>query len=180
MPNHIINPDDWYYFLQEQLNRPVAESFELLPILRFRFGNLLREAIISVRLEYASGSYLIAITCVGNELIRLPIDAFVPERLLAFDLFDPPRLDRLLTIITAWIESLDTLAAAREFELFTPHALALMERVTTDLKESAYESEEKSMQFYLSLSQVMGREFSPAIRKKNRGDSSRAIQGQPG
>jgi hypothetical protein len=50
--------------------------------------------------------------------------------------------------------------------LFTRHALALIERVSSHLEESAYESAQKSMQFYVSLAQDMGMEFSPAIRKK--------------
>lgn len=166
MPNYSLNPEDCYYFLEQQIHNPVPESFELLPALRVRFGNLLREDIVSVRLEYASGSYLIAVTSVGNELVRRQIDAFVPERLLKIDLFDPPKLNRLLPIIASWIEALDGIAAAREFELFTPHALAFIERVSSNLKDSAYESAQKSMQFNACLAKDMGMEFAPAILKK--------------
>ncbi|OQW74623.1 MAG: hypothetical protein BVN35_09670 [Proteobacteria bacterium ST_bin11] len=164
MPNHLCHPDDWFYFVESQVNKSLPERLELLPGLRARFGNQLRDEIVSVMLEFDERQYVVAIAAIGDSVINRPIDHYIPPQLLNRP--DPFEWQSLLPVAHEWVIALDGVDAAHEFGLFTRHALALMERVTTDLKGSAYEAEEKSMQFYLSLSQVMGREFAPAIRIK--------------
>lgn len=185
MPNHALNPEDCYYFLEEQIHNPVPDSFELLPTLRVRFGNLLREEIVSVRLEYACEPYEIAVTSVDDQVTHKLIDAFIPENLRVVDLFEHSKLNRLLPVITAWIEALDRLDAAREFELFTPHALALIERISSDPVYMAEQNDnlgkaENAQAFYLALAQEMAKESAPAGYQKVEAAVRKIYKSRPG
>lgn len=185
MSNYSLNPEDYYYFLEQQIHNPVPESFELLPALRVRFGNLLREEIVSVRLEYASRPYEIAVTSVDDQVTHKLIDAFIPENLRVVELFEHSKLNRLLPVITAWIGALDRLDAAREFELFTPHALALIERVSSDpvymaeLNDSL-EKTENAQAFYLALAREMAKESAAAIYQKAEAAVRKIYKSRPG
>lgn len=164
MPNHLYHPDDWFYFVESQVNKSLPERLELLPGLRARFGNLLRDEIVSVMLEFDERQYVVAIAAIGDSVINRPIDHYIPPQLLNRP--DPFEWQSLLPVAHEWVIALDGVDAAHEFGLFTRHALALIERVSSNLEESAYEYAQKSMQFYVSLAQDMGMEFAPAIRKK--------------
>ncbi|MDT4290696.1 hypothetical protein RO575_14120 [Methylomonas sp. MO1] len=164
MPNHLCHADDWLYFVESQVNKSLPERLELLPGLRARFGNLLRDEIVSVMLEFDERQYVVAIAAIGDSVINRPIDHYIPAQLLNRP--DPFEWQSLLPVAHEWVIALDGVDAAHEFGLFTRHALALIERVSSNLEESAYEYTQKSGQFYVSLAQDMGMEFAPAIRKK--------------
>lgn len=164
MPNHDFCTEEWFYCLESQTNPKLPNRLELLPGLRARFGNLLREDIVSVALVSDGKTNLVVIAALGQPLITLPIDHHLPADLLNW--LETSDLRNLLPVAGEWVNALDGFETAREFGLFTPHALALIERVSSNLQESAYESAQKAMQFYASLARNVGKEFSPAIRKK--------------
>lgn len=185
MPNYSLNPEDCYYFLEKQIRNPVAESFELLPTLRLRFGNLLREEIVSVRLEYACEPYEIAVTSVDDQVTHKLIDAFIPENLRFVELFEHTKLNQLLPVIMAWIGALDRLDAAREFELFTPHALALIERISVDPlymaeQHDSLEKAENAQTFYLALAQTVAKESASASYQKVEAAVRKIYKSRPG
>ncbi|MDD5462868.1 MAG: hypothetical protein PHG00_14770 [Methylococcales bacterium] len=169
MHNHTFHPDHFFYFLESQVNKLVPERLELLPGLRIRFSNLLRDEIVSVVLEFDGSHYVIAVAAVGEPLFYKPIDHYIPRHLL--DRSDPFEWQSLLSVAEKWVTALDGVDAAREFGLFTQHSLALIERISCNSayvpeQEADLENAENARAFYLALTLDMTKEYAPAIEQK--------------
>lgn len=169
MPNHLCHPDDWFYFVESQVNKSLPERLELLPGLRARFGNLLRDEIVSVMLEFDERHYVVAITPIGESVVNRPIDHYIPPQLL--DRPDPFEWQSLLPVAHEWVLALDGVDAAHEFGLFTRQALALIERVgdaSADRVElqTTLEKAEIARIFYLATARKLAKESAGSIRER--------------
>lgn len=155
--------------LENQTNPDLHNRLELLPSLRARFGNLLREDIVSVGLVSVGDSHVVLVSALGHPVINKAIDHSMFRHLLCGRL--PFDWQNAVTIAYEWVNALDDFETAHYFQLFSPHALALLERISNNStylfeQEESLDRAKNAMQFQLSLAQDMAAEFAPAILKK--------------
>lgn len=118
MPNYDLRAEEWFYLIESQINEKLPNRLELLPGLRARFGNLLREDIVSVVLVSDGKSHLMLVSALCQSLVEKQINDYIPSHLLnSYEQFE---LSSLLPIAAAWVDALDGFDGASEFELFTP------------------------------------------------------------
>ena len=96
--------DEWFYFIENQAIASIGERLELFSGLRARYGNLLREEIISVVLEYKELSYWIHIIATDAPENTLLIDSYVPRNIL--EQAGMPDIRNLLEVAHHWVSLL--------------------------------------------------------------------------
>lgn len=163
-----FHSDQWSYFVENQVNNSHPEHLELLPALRARFGNLLRDELVSVRLEF-KGDYVVTITAVGEALTHKPIDHFLSANMKSH--INPFEWQSWLNMTWAWVEALDEIKAAHEFNLFTHHGLALIDRISSHSayfaeQEAALQLAQAAQDFYLNSAHQLANQLVPTVRDK--------------
>lgn len=140
--------DEWAGHLPRLLSPLKPGEFDLTPVLRARYGNQLREGIVSIRLFAEDRNLVLHIEEVGSAVpllvpfaevlivpetdpvsltdhffARLPHDA--PDRYAP----EEPRREWLLALLPLMLETFDAVEVARDLNLFTPQYLALLARL---------------------------------------------------
>jgi len=145
-PN-IISLNEWVEHFDHFIIPMQPSEFEITPILRARYGNLLRDGIVSVRL-FAEHRTVILIIIEAENTAQVIVD-FASTRIdrqadsiglddLFFrDTLNAPGRDAPQEGRRAWFNSMlssllwlfDSTETARHLPVFTPHYLALLERI---------------------------------------------------
>lgn len=145
-PN-IISLNEWVDHFDHFITPIQPGEFEITPILRARYGNLLRDGIVSVRLFAEHRNLILIITEAENteqvivDFANIWIDRKVDfiglDNLFFRDTPQAPERDAPQEDRRAWFNSMlssllwlfDSTETARHLPVFTPHYLALLERI---------------------------------------------------
>jgi hypothetical protein len=169
MPEHNLNLEQCFRLIEAQITAASLERIEVLPILRARFGNLLREEIVSVMMEYQRSSYWIVISWLGEAPNRILLDPYLSSHVLELESPDLPSTYLWMDVIGDWLVALDDYRVVPEFHLLTDQALGLIERIGSCAnlqQEDQAQAEEEKKAFYLNLASEMANEFAAGICKK--------------
>lgn len=169
MSEHDLNLEQCYRLVEAQMTTPSPERIEVLPILRARFGNLLREEIVSAVLEYQRTSYWVVISWLGEAPNRILLDPFLSSHVRQLESPELPSIYLWMDAIGDWLVALDDYRVAPEFHLFTDKALGLVERIgscANSQQDAQSPADEEKKAFYLNLSSDMAKEFAPGICRK--------------
>lgn len=157
IPRNIISLDEWIHYIDSFISPIQPGEFEITSILRARYGNLLREGIVSIRLFAEYYNVTLIVTEAGNTdkvvvdfattLIEKQADSreFDDKSYLDGLFFkgapcDAPERNAPWEERKAWFQKMlpsllwlfDSNDAAKHLHIFTPHYLALLERVQTN------------------------------------------------
>ena len=167
-----IDDGFWQYLMESQASRqPKDVPLELMPALRARYGNLLREGIASVAVGGLGADCDCATVLeAGASSRRIQLDRWLKPDGSVSDLFQvEERIDPLTTarsLMLCMYESRDLL---QELALFTPHGQSLME----DIAASACEVNDCDNQVetaktvggaYLEAASTLASHMAPAAR----------------
>ena len=136
-----IDDGFWQYLMESQASRqPEDMPLELMPALRARYGNLLREGIASVTVGgLGADSYCATVLEMGASTRRIPLDHWVRPASSMSDLMEVekpvPSLSTARHLMLRMYESRDLL---QELALFTPHGQDTLEELATRYLAAAY------------------------------------------
>ncbi len=171
----------WLDFLDKQEYSKYQHCLELLPILRMRYGNLLRETLISISIEYKHG-YQVTIEEIAEPRRNISIDRYINNNqstsLLIKEInqleFDD--IKSLKKAACALIKILDYYSVACELDIFTSHTLAFIERAGIEQTDSfverleeyeqTLEKKNSEIDFYSVLAKTLAKESAFEIHKK--------------
>ena len=171
----------WLDFLDRQEYSKSQLCLELLPILRMRYGNLLRETLISISIEYKHG-YQITIEEIAEPRRNISIDRYINNNQSTSLLIEEIKqlefddIKRLKKAACALIKILDYYSVASELDIFTAHTLAFIERADIEQADSFFERLEEhelimerknaERDFYSVLAMTLAKELASEIHQK--------------
>jgi hypothetical protein len=182
MTEHNLNLEQCYRLIETQITTSSPERIEILPILRARFGNLLREEIVSVVLDYQRSSYWAVISWLGEGSNRMLLDPYLSNHIREVEQPFFPSTSLWMDVIGDWLVALDDYRAVRDFQLFTDQSLGLIERIGScaDSEEGESKTEQVEKAFYLASAKDMAKKFAPDVYQKVEAAIRKKYKSSPG